>query len=357
MRMHALRSAGIAAAALFSFAATPPVAVQAQRHTLPGNEVVIVNLVGAVTVEAGNVADVTVEATLCGRDASRARVEVGTDRGRPALYVVHRDDDLVYPELGGWSRSEFTVDRDGRWDHSSGGPWSGRRRIRISGSGRGTEAWADLKIIVPAGRRVDVRVGVGSVRSAGVSGDLGIDVASARVAVEGHSGRLRLDTGSGGVEVRDVKGDALEVDAGSGGVRLSNVSAGRVAIDAGSGGITADQVATAELVVDLGSGGARFERSTIERGRIETGSGGVTVELTASPRSLDIDSGSGTVTMRLPASLDAELNISTGSGSIDTDFPVTVNRMERRSLRGTIGRGTGRITVSTGSGSVRLRRG
>lgn len=356
MRTHAL-------AAVIAVAAAPltGAAAQSQRHVLPGNEVAVVNLVGAVTIEPGNVADVTVEATLRGRDASRASIEVGTDRGRPALFVVFRDDDLIYPELGNWSRSEFPVDRDGRWEGSSSGSWSGswsgRRRIRVRGSGRGTEAWADLRIVVPAGRRVDVRVGVGTVRSAGVTGDLGIDAASARVTVEGHAGRLRLDTGSGGVDVRDVKGESVDIDAGSGGVRLSNVAVSRVAIDAGSGGVTADQVATADLVVDLGSGGARFERSAIERGRIETGSGGVTVEVSASPRVLDIDSGSGTVTLRLPASLDAQLDISTGSGSIDTDFPVTVSRMERRALRGTIGRGTGRISVNTGSGSVRLRRG
>ena len=80
------------------------------------------------------------------------------------------------------------------------------------------------------------------------------------------------------------------------------------------------------------------------------------VELTNSPKSMDVESGSGSVTLTLPAMLDAEFDISTGSGGIDSDFAVQVNRYERHRMRGVVGKGGGRIRVDTGSGGVRIRK-
>jgi hypothetical protein len=69
-----------------------------------------------------------------------------------------------------------------------------------------------------------------------------------------------------------------------------------------------------------------------------------------------LDAGSGGVTLRLPASLGAELDIDTGSGGIDTDIPVTITRRSRSHLTGRIGDGAGRIRIDAGSGGVRLVR-
>ncbi len=59
--------------------------------------------------------------------------------------------------------------------------------------------------------------------------------------------------------------------------------------------------------------------------------------------------------VRLPAELGAEVDIETGSGGIDMDFPIMVTRQSRDELRGRIGDGQGRIVIDTGSGSVRVR--
>jgi hypothetical protein len=64
----------------------------------------------------------------------------------------------------------------------------------------------------------------------------------------------------------------------------------------------------------------------------------------------------GSVTLEMPAGLNAELRASTVNGSIDSDFPITVQgRMSRRSLRGTIGAGGPQLDVSTVNGSIILR--
>src|SRR5919206_217157 len=86
--------------------------------------------------------------------------------------------------------------------HSSAAAQTERRRIsgdrvEISGSGRGLEAYADLRVLVPRGQRLEIYHGVGDARITSVDADLAVDVASADVTSERTRGRLSLDTGSG----------------------------------------------------------------------------------------------------------------------------------------------------------------
>lgn len=360
MRLRAPARSILAALALSALPSTllpRDAGAQSDRRALSGSTVAIYDLVGHVTIEAGTGNDVVVEITRRGADASKLSVDVATVDGRNTLRIIYPDDDIIYPDMNRRGNWEFSIDRDGRWGGYRSDRWTSSRRYRVKSSGRGTEAWADMKILIPPGKRVDVNVGVGDAVSTNVASDLSIDVASASVTVNGHKGSLHLDTGSGRVDVRDVTGaDEFTSDAGSGTVTVRNATARRMKLDSGSGGLDADNLIADELNVDVGSGHVRVDRTTAERVRLETGSGGVSLELRNSPKTLDVESGSGSVTLTLPASLDAEVDIETGSGGIDTDFAVQLNRMERRRLRGTIGKGTGRIRIETGSGSVRLRK-
>ncbi|HSJ09643.1 MAG TPA: hypothetical protein VK928_06995, partial [Longimicrobiales bacterium] len=131
------------------------VAQEPDRYAIAGATVAVYNLAGAVTIERGSGDNVVVEVTRSGRDAGRLRVERMEVNGRAALVVRYPGDDVVYDELGRGSRTSMYVRRDGTFFGS------GDRgdRITIRGSGGGTEAHADLRILVPAGRSVDVRLG------------------------------------------------------------------------------------------------------------------------------------------------------------------------------------------------------
>jgi len=109
--------------------------------------------------------------------------------------------------------------------------------------------------------------------------------------------------------------------------------------------------------VETGSGDVRISSAKAPRVGLETGSGTVTVELQGDVDRLDVETGSGDVAITAPASLSAELAIDTGSGEINTDFPLAVTRTARDHLRGTVGGGKGKISVETVSGGIRLLRG
>lgn len=323
-----------------------------ERHAISGNTVAIYNLAGHVDIVAGSGGEVAVSVTRGGADASKLRIEKGTRDGTNDLRIVYPDDDIVYPALGRWSNSTVSYGRDGYFNGRGENRWN---RIRVRGTGSGTEAWADLRVEVPAGKSVTLNLAVGEVVATNVKGRLRIDVGAARVRARGHEGPLSIDAGSGGVTAEDVTGD-LEIDTGSGGVELTNVSGDRVKIETGSGGIRGTKVKAADLSVDVGSGGVDLGRVTAERAEFETGSGSLTVEFLNSPRSLNVDTGSGGATLTFPASLSADIEVETGSGGITNDFAVTVERMDRHSLRGRIGGGEGKVKIETGSGGVRVKK-
>jgi lia operon protein LiaG len=337
------------AALLLALPAT--LAAQTERISLDGREVAIYNLVGKLRVEGGTGDRVIVEVTRGGRDGARLKLETGDVRGRMALRVQYPDDRIYYPDMGWSGRTSFTVNDDGTF--SDNGYGRERRRIEVSSRGDGLDAHADLRVTVPKGKTLFLRQGVGETIIDNVDGKLDVDIAAAHTRVSRIRGSLSIDNGSGGIEITDVTGD-LTLDSGSGGATIDGVRGGRLHVDVGSGSLRARELDVTELVADVGSGGVRLSGVKTPKLHLETGSGGSEVELLSQPDDVSIEAGSGGVTLRMPAATNASVDIETGSGGIDTDFEVKLSRIEKRALRGTIGTGTGRIRIESGSGNVRL---
>jgi lia operon protein LiaG len=326
------------------------------RRTVAGNAVAIYNLAGQVRVEGGDGSDVVVEVRRGGADGGRLRIETGARREWQTLRVIYPADRIVYPRLGGWgSRTTVRVDDQGYFDDHDWRP-GGRDRVEIRGSGSGLEAWADLRIVVPRGKRIALHLAAGDATVSNVDGDISVDVSAATITTERTRGQLTLDTGSGSVRVTDAQGP-VNLDTGSGSVTVSDVRGAELRMDTGSGSIAARNIEVATLTADVGSGGIRLSGVKASRISLDTGSGGTEIELLTDVEDLNVDAGSGPVSIRLPAGVGAEVEIETGSGGIETDFPIQVSRWERNYLRGRLGDGRGRIRIESGSGRVRLLRG
>jgi lia operon protein LiaG len=335
--------------ALIPLLASLPLAGQGTRYTVSGRDVAIYNLAGIMRVEPGTGSAVVVEVTRRGDDAAKLQVETGPISGRETLRVIYPSDRIVYSVLGRHSQSQIRVREDGTFNGHDG------RDVRISGDGSGLDASADLRVLVPSGQRVAVNLAVGRVSVSNVNGQLSVDASSADVDASGTKGSLSIDVGSGDVKVTGADG-VLSVDTGSGNVTLSDVRGGEVGIDTGSGDVSATTLGAHTLKVDTGSGNVTLSGVATEDASIETGSGDIRLDVDATLRTFHGETGSGDVTIRAPASLSAALDIESSSGEIESDFEVAVTRREADHLVGRIGSGTGRISVDTGSGSVRLLR-
>jgi lia operon protein LiaG len=324
---------------------------QAEHRNLSGERVAVYNLAGRIRVQAAAGAQVTVDVTRGGRDASKLKLETGDVRGWNALRVVYPSDRIVYPEWQSRGRTQIHVNADGTFDDDS--DWRDRDRVEIRSSGDGLEAHADLTIGVPKGQRIYVHLGVGDATVSNVDGDLRVSVASATLTSEHTRGRLYLDTGSGSVSVTDAQGE-VRLDTGSGGVTIDGVKGETLDIDTGSGSVRGQNVDAKMLKIDVGSGGVSLARINSGRVTVDAGSGHTDLGFLQPVEDLAVDAGSGGVTIRLPAAQGADVDIETGSGGIDSEFAVQTTRLSRDHLRGQIGDGKARIKIESGSGTVRL---
>ncbi|HJQ22963.1 MAG TPA: DUF4097 family beta strand repeat-containing protein [Blastocatellia bacterium] len=91
-------------------------------------------------------------------------------------------------------------------------------------------------------------------------------------------------------------------------------------------------------------------------------SGNVEVEINRLDGTTDdmkFSSVSGNVSVRMPSEIDADVDMSSLSGGIHTDFPIEVTKDRygpRTSARGKLGNGSRRLQMSSVSGSLSLRR-
>lgn len=341
-----------------------PVSAQTSRHVLKGDSVAVYNLVGELRVEPGSGSDIVVEVQRGGDDAAKLEILTGPLRGRETLRIIYPDDVIVMPDWGrGWSttlrvRDDGTFGDDGDFGHEGGRGWSrDGHEVRITGRARGgLDAYADLRVAIPKGKTISLHLGVGKTFVSNVEGNIRVSVASADVSADRTRGTLRIATGSGNVDLRTATGDVM-LATGSGDLTVSAVQGTSLRLETGSGSVTITDGKAGTLHVETGSGDIEATGSAGDDVSFETGSGNVDVSLVSTFRSLSIQTGSGDVTLRVPPTVGAEVDLDTGSGDIDLGgLTLQVRRIERDHITGTLGDGKGRLSVETGSGNVRLQK-
>jgi hypothetical protein len=350
----------LVAGVLVVMAAAP--AQAQQEYSFEGNELLVTNLVGEVTVRGHDGSRIIVRVQPGGDDADAITFEV-KEGGRAefhSVFPLDRATEIHYPRRRGGS-SQFRLEN---WTDESSfledlyAGISGRERIEIGDDvGRGAlEAWADLEVLVPRGVDTRVAIAVGEIKAMDVEAGLDLDTYSGSVTAENIGGDTRVDTGSGSVEVTGIRGD-LWVDTGSGSVDAENIEGNDIRIDTGSGSVTVYSAAAASLEVDTGSGSVRTRDISCDRAKIDTGSGSVTLDLVRmGGGDYVVDTGSGSVTVNLPADASVHVIAETGSGGINLDVPnAMLRRMSRDEIELEIGGGDARLEIDTGSGGITLR--
>ncbi len=223
----------------------------------------------------------------------------------------------------------------------------------------------DVRIAAPSQHGWDIHLGWGSGPEARVtvtmpptmgvnydlgSGDFLFDNPGAPNAIQGISG-------SGDVHVHSASRE-LSAKTGSGDIRVAlDGRAGSALLRTGSGDIDfAGNAATLHLAT--GSGDIGVHDATAGRATIHTGSGDIIMhwsEVKAGGR-IGASTGSGDVVAYFPGNTVLGGSLSSGSGDIDSAFPVMVHGSHHSyTLVG--GAGAVELNVGTGSGDVSLRKG
>ena len=207
-------------------------------------------------------------------------------------------------------------------------------------------------VTVPPGTALRSKSGSGSQRIEGVDGDLVVSTGSGSVNVRRSGGRVRASTGSGGVTAQDV-GGAFEASTGSGSIDGTGVK-GPISARTSSGSIEVTQTGGGDVEASSSSGSIKV-RGVQGAVRASTTSGSLAIEGQMA-RDWRLSSSSGHVTVSVPANQGFELDASSSSGQIDTDFPITVSgTIGKHALRGAARGGGPLLHVRTSSGGISIQ--
>lgn len=187
-----------------------------------------------------------------------------------------------------------------------------------------------------------------SIESKSVSGDVQVDRAGGTVRINSVSGNITILGGkksistkavSGDIRVTEAEGD-LELNSVSGDIRATKIR-GSVEAEVVSGSVRLEDISEARRV------SAKSISGTVEyRGQLLPNG------------SYRFTSHSGEVRLYLPADSSFDLEASSFSGTVSTDFPVEVmGRLSGKTIQGRVGKGGAEVVAKAFSGSVEIRKG
>lgn len=269
----------------------------------------------------------------------------------------------------GWGRNEVQVTGSlSRENDRVVLEGSGRTtEVRVEGS-RGRAGTATLEVRVPAGSSVTVATGAAPILVAGVNGAVETVSQGGATTIQGNPRTVEATTQAGGITV-DAQTDRVTLTSMAGAVRVAGTVRQRAEINAMAGAVeVTGSVGEAEISALNGAvrvanvTGGRIEITSVSgtvnvtgtrlRGNVESVSGRVVVSGSLGG-ALNVESHAGSVELRLPGNTGAEVQVTSWSGELDSDWRL---RREGREWHGTIGRGGPNVSITTFSGAVKLTR-
>jgi hypothetical protein len=188
----------------------------------------------------------------------------------------------------------------------------------------GSSQSPSVSLIVTAPKKMiaDVLTGDGSISADDLVGNVVLNSGDGSIRARHIEGRLRVRTGDGSIAITDAAGQ-IEANSGDGSIEL----------------------------------GGRFDAIDVR-----TGDGSVRVEVfdgSSLKGDWSIGTGDGSITLRLPNALDAEIDAHTGDGGVNaTGISGVAERSEeeRGTLRARVGKGGRTLRLRSGDGAINISR-
>ena len=176
----------------------------------------------------------------------------------------------------------------------------------------------EVTVETPASLQLDARSGDGDMAVHGISGTVALRSGDGSVLLDGVHGDLHVSASDGSIDIRQASG-TLEAHAAD----------GRMKIDGRFSG------------VQLHSSDGNVELSLAPGSQLSTAS--------------RIESADGSVTLRLPHDLAADLDVSAGDGRIDCSLPVTLDHEGGKGhIRSKLNAGGVPLSIRTSDGNVSI---
>lgn len=196
----------------------------------------------------------------------------------------------------------------------------------------------DIEIKAPRDADLDLHTGDGNVDVQSVTGTILLRSGDGNLKLSELQGTLKADTGDGNIDMRNVRGN-LTLHTGDGRIDLIGID-GSLHAETGDGRV---RVNGRFDVLDVKTGDGGIDAIANEGSKLET--------------NWRLNTGDGNLTLRLPGTIAADVELETNDGSIDFDMPVTVSgRQGKKEVHGQINGGGKLLSLKTGDGSIRLEK-
>lgn len=277
-------------------------------------EIHIGNIAGNITVTRGGGSDATVDVvkTARGRTVEDAKTVLGLVR-------------VEITERGG--RAEIKT----RYPEGDELQRHNRRNVNVS---------VAFTVTAPASTRVTLNSISGDLSARDIKGDLTLETVSGAVRITNGGRVAGAKSISGNVEITDTEIEGLlEASSVSGTVLLRNLKARRIEAGSVSGNVVVQDVACDRVEAHSVSGDLQFTGALERGGRYE------------------LASHSGQVHVAIAGGTGFELEATSFSGSVRSDIPLTAQagdrpRRRQQNLRGVFGDGSAVLDLTTFSGSI-----
>jgi DUF4097 and DUF4098 domain-containing protein YvlB len=240
----------------------------------------------------------------------------------------------------GWDRGEARIRAYAERGRIRSSLSSSRLTLEIE-SVRGRVGDSRFEVFVPVGVRVLVRSTSGDVTVKGTKGLVDARSTSGDVTVAEATDRVVIESVSGDVHGSQLTGE-VRSESVSGTIEIRNAS-GDVRAETTSGDVSLLGVTSRSVFATTVSGEVEYDGTIDANGRYE------------------FHSHSGDIRLEIPENSGAQFTVETFSGSLDTEFKLTLQPGQRstgrpRRFEFTLGSGSARVTAESFSGDVVLAR-
>jgi DUF4097 and DUF4098 domain-containing protein YvlB len=195
----------------------------------------------------------------------------------------------------------------------------------------------DFQITIPNRMSVEANGIEMEFDAEGIGGNISINTVDGSIAVVGGKGNITLNSVEGGVTLDGAEGNIALVSV-DGDVTVSR-SSGVISVQNVDGDISLDGITSDNVEVNTVDGDLGYRGTIHDDGRYF------------------LSTHDGDVRVTVPDGTNARVSVSTFSGDMEADFPVTLSGdIDQRSFSFTIGSGKALLEISTFDGMIELTR-
>jgi DUF4097 and DUF4098 domain-containing protein YvlB len=197
----------------------------------------------------------------------------------------------------------------------------------------------DIHLTVPRKIDVDLRTSDGHIDIEDLTGTLKAHTSDGAIMVKQAQGPIEVQTSDGHVECVRVEGPRLYARTSDGSIRLEECRSQECEVQTSDGRISGEGIFSPKL-------------------NCRTSDGSIDIRYDPQAQAVvfvDLTTHDGQIQMVCPPQVSAVIDAHVGDGHISTELPITIEGKIGKDLKGTLGKGEGRIILRTSDGSIQIR--